>query len=489
MIREFLGKSIFFGVITVISRSAAVISLLVLPYILDPSAYGALAMISLTSMFVLAMVPLQITQGLARYYSTGPAGERERYVATAWLFTLLQYGLFLAISMPLTGPISELLFAGSGSEIRSYQMAMPTALLAIVSNGLFFFVQTQLRWSMRTGGFAAVSIIYSFLTLGLSVGLGAAADHPFRGVITGQLLAALIATAIGIWLLRKSLATRFDRKKFQEMALFSLPLVPGSLFVFIIGSASRIALNGVGTLADVGVYTFANQIAGLATLSIVGIQGALAPLVMANFDKPETPATLGSFFEGFTAFAACLCLGLGLFSNDLIRLIGSPGYAEASELVLLLAPALIIAEMYIFSPGFFIAKRTTRQMWVSAVGAAVSLGLAYPLSAAWGVHGAAVAALLGSIAFFMSWFLAAQPLYPVPVRWGRVGIFCAVAIGLGFAGVHVRFESVLPSLAFKAALVVAALVAAVGSGLFPAARIYAAARRRRAASARRDLGH
>src|SRR4030095_11876974 len=234
---------------------------------------------------------------------------------------------------------------------------------------LFYFLQNQCRWEFRTAEFVLISLVFAFFTLALSLGLGMVFDPPLLGAVLGQVLGAAIAVGLGVFGLRQSFALRIDSAKLRQLLSFSLPLVPASLALFLSVYASRIILNALSSLEDVGLYTLAVQIGSIATLGIVGIQAALTPLVMAHHQKPQTPRQGAQLVESTVGFAVFACRALGLFAPEFIYYAGNRDYARAGPLVLLLAPAMFIAQLYVFAPGFAVAKRTIWQMWVSIASA------------------------------------------------------------------------------------------------------------------------
>jgi O-antigen/teichoic acid export membrane protein len=467
MMKDVLGQSFAYGAATIASRGTLVVSLLILPYILSPTDYGVLAMITLTGVLVGHVVPLQVTQGLARYYSPAAEPDRTEYASTAWLFSLGSFAIFLILSQIAAPWICELLLGD-----RKYLPALRISFLVMSLNNLFYFLQVQFRYEFRVSGFVVVSLVYSLLTLLLSISLGALFSKAIEGVVTGQLIGAAASVALGLWMLRRSLFASVNVNKLREMLQFSLPLVPASVAMFLMVYAGRLSLNDLGTLGDVGIYSFATQIAGVATLAILGVQAALTPLVMAHHHEPDTPAAIGRFFEAFSVVGVCLCLAIGLFTPELLSWLGNPAYAGASELVIILAPALIILELYIFSPGFLVAKKTSWQMWVTIASAGVAVVSSYVLVGLWGAYGAAFAALLSAIFFFGSWFYLGHRLYPVPVRWRAVGAVCIAGIAAGATGMSLEMNSIALSLLLKAGILTAVMLLIVRTRLFPFAELF-----------------
>lgn len=471
MMDRFAGDSVVYGAATVLSRACLLVALLVLPFILTPRDYGALGMIVTVTALVAILAPLEISQAVARFYAPAKEVEKRALAGTAWAFLLLMTAMLLLVGQVMAGPLCRLVLGD-----LSFLPVFRIALLLMTFNALFLFLQAQCRWEFRTAEYVLISLVFAFLGLALSIGLGLLLQPPLFGVVLGQALGAGVAAALGAAGLKQSLRLRLDTGWLRDLLRFSLPLVPASLALFLSVHAGRIVLNAFSTLEDVGLYTLATQIAGIAALGIVGVQGALTPLVMASHQKPETPAQLARLFEGFFASAVVVCLLLGLFAPELVWIIGYPGYERAGPLVLLLAPGLLLTQMYVFAPGFAVAHRSATQMWVSVASAIIAVGANLALVSTLGLAGAALATLLAGIAFLALWFVFSQPLYPIPVRWGAIAAASAVGIVAGAIGSNIGFSGLAVALAVKAALCAAAAAFVVLSGMVPLRSTLAALR-------------
>jgi O-antigen/teichoic acid export membrane protein len=453
MIREVLGQSIVYGLAIILSRGMLMIALLGVALFLPPADYGALVMITTIGFLVNVTVALEISQGLARYYAGASETDKRIYSSTAWWFTVLMFVLFIATSEFAAGYLCQLILGDD-----RYLNALRYALVVMSLNGIFYFMQCQFRWEFRSRDYAVVSFVYAVSSLGGSIGLGLIVDPAIDGVVFGQLLGSSVAVALGGRLLRASITCVFDIHKLKEMLQFSIPLVPASISLFVGLYASRIILNSVDSLEEVGIFGFASQIAGVTLLAIVGIQAALTPLIMARHSEPETPAKLARLFEGFTALAICACLGMGLFAREFIYLVGSPAYATSAPLVLILAPAVIINGMYIFAPGLSIARKTIWQLWISLASAGLGVLASYWFIRMWGIYGAAFATLLSAVFFLVMWFAVSQKLYPIPVRWTSVGLALLGAAVVGAIGNFMVEQGFAMNILIKLFLIIAIIV-------------------------------
>jgi O-antigen/teichoic acid export membrane protein len=472
MMQRVIGDSLAYGTATILSRATLMVALLVLPFILSPREYGALSMIVTVAALVAILAPLEIAQGLARFYATAESSAKKAWAGTAWTFLVVMSAAFLTLGQLLAEPLATLIFGDAG-----YLTVFRIALLFMTVNCVFLFLQNQFRWEFRAAEYVLISLVFSFLTLALSIGLGLLFDRPLLGVVLGQTLGAIIAVALGVFGLRRSFLLGVDLAKLREMLRFSLPLVPAGVALFLSVYASRLILNGLASLEDVGLYTLAAQIAGIATLGIVGVQGALTPHIMAHHHDPATPGHLARLFEVFVGYAVVASLALGLLAPEFIQYLSNPAYAAAGPLVLLLAPAALLSQMYVFAPGFAVAKRTMTQMWVSMASALSAVAANLVFIQLWGTMGAAIATLIAATVFLGLWFALSQRLYPLPVRWGRVTLAILCGASLGWAGQSVRYEGVLTALLAKGAIVTAAAVLVIVIGLVPLRAVLAMLKR------------
>ncbi|MDQ4086654.1 MAG: oligosaccharide flippase family protein [Pseudomonadota bacterium] len=463
MIRTLLSHSLVYGLTTIAARGALLVSLLVLPAILAPADYGALAMLALVGNLAAVVVPLQVGQGLARHYGAA-RGEAEKrlYASSAWWFSVFAQLSFLALGQ-VFAQRATVWVLGDGA----YVPAVRIALVVMVLNSLFFFLQSQFRWAFRPRDFVIASLTYSFLTLGLSVGFALLWPVPLLGVLAGQAAGAAAGVLWAIWRLRDNILARPHRPALREMLAFAAPLVPAALAVALISYSARIVLNDLGSLADVGVFALASQIASIATLAIVGLQAAMTPLVTVHHADPSTPRALGRVFQAFCAAAFVICLMLGLFASEAIGWLDNPEYARAGPLVLLMAPAVLLVEMYIFAPGFWISKRTGLQAALSTLSAAFAFAAAYLLIGAFDLSGAALASLASGLFFFISWWMVSRRFYFVPVAWVRLLLFLLAGAAAGAGALQWTEPGTAAGVAAKLVVIAFVALLAVVSGLVP----------------------
>lgn len=415
-----LKDTLVYGLSAIISRGLSFIVLPIYTRILSPADYGALDMITVVGSLANLIVALEVTQGLVRFLGdVESVEERRRISSTALLFTLAAYASCFLVAMLLSPWITSHLLGDP-----QLLTAMQIGLGIIAVNGCFFLLQNQLRYELKSIAYAQASLLYAILVTGLGLLLGYGLGFGLEGVLLSQLIAAALSALMCLWHLRGTYRLVFDNKWLRTMLLFSMPLVPSGLATFLTLYANRLLLNATATLEDVGLFGVAARIAGIVSLLIVGLQSSLTPWIYANYRDPATPARLAKVTEWFTAAALAMCLTLGVLSHEIMQLLVAPQFVASAPLVMPIAVAAIVGQMYIFFPGIAIAKRTNSQLIIFVITALISVGLNWLLIPMWGVGGAAIATLLASLAFIGLWFVVSQRHYPVPVRVKNIGVAC-----------------------------------------------------------------
>jgi O-antigen/teichoic acid export membrane protein len=428
MIRDFIRHSAAYTVANLFSRGTVIVWLLVLPAFLSVADYGTLGVLTTFAALFNVIVPLEVTQALARYAPGAGQSERRELASSAWKFTLAMLLGTAALGLALSGPLTRL-YLGGETNVAIAQVA----LVWLVFNCAFYFVLAQLRWEFRSSDFVIASLIFSIVTLVSSLGLAAVMERPLAGVVIGQALGAVAGFGYGFSRVKASLDGHFSGRILRKLLRFSLPLVPASLAIIASTYANRLILVRMLGLEDVGLFTWATQLAAIPAITVVGIQGALTPLVMKNLDDPATPPRLARWFETVIAIELCICAALVIGAPYLIALLGYDQFAAAPPLVALAAPGLLFLQLYVFFPGFAVAKRTDLQLVVSLVSGA-SVLVNFPLIAWLGVPGAALGTLITGSLFLLLWYAASNRFYPVPLRRLKITAFgAATALGLCLA--------------------------------------------------------
>lgn len=429
LLKAFWRDSLVYAIPAIVSRGVAFFLVPLYTRVLSPADYGAFDMFMVFASIVNLTVALEVSQGLARFYAdTREADRKVAYASSAFWFTVACYCLFCMVAFGCSSGLSMWVM---GSEGRS--TAFRIGILYVCCNGIFYLIQNQFRWELRSRRYASVSLLVTIGTAAAAVGLAYGLGLGLEGLVGGMLIGTIPGVVYGLWHLRQSFRLRFQPACLREMLQFSAPLVPSGVAVFISTYIDRLMINYHLSVEAVGIYGIGFRLASTVGLVMVGFQGALTPLVYTYHRQADTPREMARIFRYFVAFALLLFLVITLFTHDILVLWTTPAFYGGAAVVVFLVPAILLSQMYIFAPGVFIAGKTHLVLWINLSGAILNTVFNALLIPGLGIQGAALATLMGYFAVFGGYMVLSQRFYPVPHAWGRLASAVALAGALAVA--------------------------------------------------------
>lgn len=435
MFRAFVRDSVIYAIPSFISRGLSLFLVPLYTRVLSPSDYGALDMLMVFGSLAGLTVSLEVTQGVARFVSDEKDPDRRvLYSSSAFWFSLICHTLFLAVTLAFTPTLSRLVMGTEGLD-AIFRIGM----IYLWLNRLFYVIQSQFRWELRSNNYAIVSLLVSFVTVSVAITLAYYLKWGLAGILYGMIAGSLVGCVYGLWHLRASFRFRFEGARLKEMLLFSAPLVPSGISVFASHYIDRLMINHYLSLNDVGLYGIGFRLAGIIGLVMVGFQGALTPLIYSRYREEQTPRQLALIFRVFLAFALLVFLGLSVFAREILWVMTTPAYYSAAPVVIYLVAAILLSNMYIFAPGIDIAKKTHIILWINLCVATLHILFNWLLIPRFGITGAAVASVLGYTFFFAVYMAFGQRLYHVPHKWRPLGFSVLGVVAMAFLGSRVEF--------------------------------------------------
>jgi len=454
MVGRFFKDSAIYALANISARGLALVFVPFYVRVLSEGEIGNMDLLMAWGALATVIVGVEVSNGMAREYAEQKDdAARKRVASTTFWFSAAAYGVFLAVVAALSRPLAAMLLGDAG-------LAWPVtaAAASVAAGGVFVVLGQQLRFLMMPKQFAITSITNVAVTLLTTIvcvsWLRLGITGVFLGTLTGLMVAGVMAWRWG----RAFLGFTFDRACCAQMVKFSLPLVPSSIAAVVSVYAGRVAIDQFLTRDDVGVFGIAARLGAIITLVMAGFSNALTPLVYSRHEEKETPGHLASIFRIFAVLALAGSAGFLLFSREVLHLLTTPKYAVALTTVMIMAPSVLLGQMYIFAPGAWIKKRTWLITAVNICAAALNVALCWVLIPRAGIEGAAWAALGSALASFSLNMILSQRCYPVPHQWSRLALAFVLAGACVACGL--AFGAGAPWIGLSVRLV--ALVAAVG---------------------------
>jgi len=426
MLQRFFKNSIIYSIPVILSRGIGFILLPIFTRYLTPFEYGIIEFLTLAFAILNLILPLEISQAQARLMPDAENEEKSIYASTAFWFTAGMFSLFCVIVLLFPETMSLIILGDSNmTDIVIYGS------LAMLSTASHYSIQNHLRWCNHARQSAIISIMFTLIMSGVAVGLIVLFKFGILGYIYGQIVGSLLALMFGIYLTKSTIQIKleFAYIKLKEMLSFSFPLLFSSIAVYFSLYADRWVIREFLGINEVGIYSVGYRIASITLLGIMAFRMALTPLIYEHYKDPKTSIIIGNIFSYYLIFPLALIAFLGTFSKEIITLLTTPEYHEASKLVSWLSLAVMMMSIYIFSPGLGIAKKTKVIAIINIITAIINVLLNIILVKKYGMIGAVIATLISGFVMAGLYFWLGNKEYRINYRIWR----CSFALLLTIA--------------------------------------------------------
>lgn len=227
----------------------------------------------------------------------------------------------------------------------------------------------------------------------------------------------------------------FSTKMWREMMLYTLPVMIWGLAGIINGTLDRILLKYLTpdpstAMEQLGIYGACYKLSIVMTLFVQAFRYAAEPFFFKQMDSGEAPATYAKVMRYFVIACTFIYLVCVLFLDQLMYFIGAD-YREGADIVpILLMANLFLGVFFNLSVWYKISDKTYVGMYVSLIGAAVTIGMNCLLIPHFGYHGAAWTVLACYVVLSVISYLWGQRCYPVPYPVKRIFLYLLSAVVL-----------------------------------------------------------
>ncbi|TPU94815.1 lipopolysaccharide biosynthesis protein [Acinetobacter baumannii] len=361
---------------------------------------GRVSMLQVCTSFFILLFCLGLDQAYVREYheAENKSALLKVVVLPSLLLSLLS---FLIISLYDAAIISKWLY-GISSVYLSI-LSLSCFIIALVAR----FLSLILRMQEKALAFSMSQLLPKilFLVFVLSVvWLGFSKDS--YTLLTANALSLLAAFLIYVWNTQEdwlpAMKDKFDWQQFKLSLAFGFPLVIGGLASWGLNVMDRLFLRNMSTYTELGIYSVAMSIAGVATLFSGIFNTIWSPMVFkwvseGNIDFKK----IDDISEYVLAAIYFIVVLAGLFSWIL------PYFLPKTyvEIQFLMAICLLGPLFYTLSEttavGITIVRKTKLSMSASILAMLINLGANYMLVPLYGASGAAVSTAIAFWCFYL----------------------------------------------------------------------------------------
>jgi O-antigen/teichoic acid export membrane protein len=307
--------------------------------------YGVWTQIVITNSFIVPLIGFGFDMGVIRYFSTGFSDRkrvRDFYSMAAFIALI---GLAL-IALALSGSkyVSILMF--SKAELTPYAVL---TFVWIMVQAIYNYLISFFRATGKMRTYAMFDTINGLLTAAIMV-IVPLALHSIWLMLIGIIISQALFTTIFFSLIYCQLG--FGQISFIGLSpylKYGLPLVPNSLFLWLVNSSGRYFLTHFKGLAEVGVYAAGSTIANVMTLFFTPISFVLFPVIAKLWEEkkaPEVAENISLANRWYLMLAIPGVFGLSFLAKPLMGLFSAKAFAGGADVIFLLTLANLFYGIY-----------------------------------------------------------------------------------------------------------------------------------------------
>ena len=429
-----LGKeTLVYGTSTVLARLLNFCLVPFYTYYLLPGEYGIIATVFAAVALLNVIFLFGMDQSYLRFASD--ATDKNKIFRQCFYGVLLN-GLVLGTLLLLCCAPCARLIGIPAAAAHLIQLAAVILFLDVLNMIPF----TKLRLERRAWYFAGVRTASIVVNVLCNIFFIAVLHKGIDSILWANIfasLASLLLLSPVVWSeLKQNARFAFDWALEKQMLAFAWPFVPSglaSLFVSVIDKPILVHLAGT---EQVGIYQANFKIGVFMMLIVSMFDQAWRPFFLAHAKDDDARDTFARVLSFFVALASWVLLGLIFLMPDIIKsnLFGNfhliaPAYWGGMSVIPLVLTGYFCYGLYVnFMVGPVLTKKTRVLLWITLLGAAVSITTNLTLVPQMGILGAGWAVALSYGAMAAALFAFTRRVYPIPYEYKKLAAMLAAAV-------------------------------------------------------------
>ena len=424
-----------YGLGVIVIKAFSIITIPIYTRVFTPEQFGILSYVTTLGGLLGAVLVLGGDSAYARFFFEAQTLERRQLITSTWVGFLAAWSLIVTLLLvPFAGLVAEASFGNTQTT---------PLLVAILLIGPVSLVNRMcaevLRNDFRAAAYVALNAASTSLFIGFVVLAVVVLRLGLLGVLLGTLAAELVMLPVRLWTARSMFRFQFSVQVLRQLLAFGIPLVPTSLAYWVFLTSDRLILGKLSTLEQLGLYSVANSLVGLATIVVTAFAQAWSPHSIRLYEEERASASMvyGRVMTYLLAGFGLLAVAITAFGPELLHVLTTSAYSGASAAIAPLAIGLVaMASTQITAGGISLVKRTKYLAMLAWLAAAANVVLNVFLDRPFGMLGAAWATAFAYIGLTLMYLVTSQRLWRVSYEIRRgvtlVGLIVAFILAAGY---------------------------------------------------------
>lgn len=400
------------------SIASAAIPFVLLPILtryLTPAEYGQVAMFSIFTTALAAVVGLSVQGAANRRFFDDNASELELAKFNGNCFFILLMSTSLALLLLLI--VDTLLADYLGIPSIWVYLGVLSVFFSFVLN--LRLGQWQVRGKAKAYGKLQITNALSLLLLSLLfvIPLKLGPDGRIYGIVLASTLIGIIA----YWTLVKDklVIMKYSRADINYALSFGVPLIPHVLGGFLLLSVDRLVINKELGLEMTGIYMVAINLGSALNIIFNSINKAYVPWLFGQLKEEDANNRLSIVKKTYVYFVFLIVMTTlsFLIAPPILEVIVGKEYRQAANILPFILTGQVFLGMYYMVTNYiFYIKKTKYLSYVTISSGVINIILLLVLVPLYGIAGAALAFLIANFIRFLSTWVVSAYLFKMP--WG-----------------------------------------------------------------------
>ncbi|MGV2874163.1 oligosaccharide flippase family protein [Colwellia sp. E150_009] len=410
---SFIKNSSIYVFSSIASAAIPFVLLPILTRYLMPAEYGQIAMFTLFTTALAALVGLSVHGAANRRFFEDNATKEQLARFNGNCFFILLASTLIALVVLFV--IDSYLASFLGIPYTWIYLGLLSVFCSFILN--IRLGQWQIRGKAKHYGVlqilnAIVVLIFSLLFV-VFLELGA------LGRIYGIVITSIIVGILAIFTLinDKLVLFKYNRDDINYALSFGVPLIPHVLGGFLLLSIDRLVINKELGLEMTGVYMVAVNLGSALNIIFSSINKAYSPWLFAQLKEAKHATKkmiVKSTYIYFVFLSTMACLAF-FIAPPILKFIVGEKFHQAADVLPLIITGQIFLGMYLMVTNYiFYAKKTTYLSYITVSSGVINVALLLFLIPLYGISGAAMSFLIANLWQFLCAWLISGKLYKMP---------------------------------------------------------------------------
>ena len=405
-------NSFYYGAGQLVQKFLSLILLPIYTRFLSPEDYGIIALMSVFTMITATITMSGLTNGISRYYfyTKQDNSTKDEVVLTPLLFILVFTALIVGIVCAFSSNLSNFFF-----DSTNYTYIIQLAVSTIFFSNIFSVCHSVLIFEEKVWTVNLLTITNVLIGAFLGITLVIYLDRGVNGIFEAAFFTAILTSILISYIVLRKLKWIFNGGLLLKQLKFSLPLMLAVFAFFFIDSSDIYVLKLFLPLSEVGLYNIGYQFGMLIVLFVGGFSAAWPPFYHKNNSDGQGQSFCGDVLTVYLVITIPCVVIISHIGPIAIQLLTPVSYHESYTVIPFVALAYMLKGPYIiFLMGLLVKNKTSWQLYLEILAAAINIILNFTLIPIIGKEAAAMTTLLSYTVMVVGSYIMVNIVNPLP---------------------------------------------------------------------------